>query len=132
MLKEMAPTGCVPDVESTGVTAASRRVSAGSLFVALKGGTTDGHRYFVDAAARGAAVLAGEQGDPGLGLPYPQAPDTRLFLARVAAAWNGFPARRLIVIGVTGTDGKTTTSCLLHHLRQLSGIAAGLVTTVRA
>ncbi|MBM2844641.1 MAG: murE [Anaerolineales bacterium] len=77
LLTEIVPIGGAPDVEITGVTADSRRVSAGSLFVALKGGTTDGHRYFVDAAARGAAVLAGEQGDPGLGLPYVHLPDTR-------------------------------------------------------
>ncbi len=132
LLTEIVPIGGAPDVDITGVTADSRRVSAGSLFVALKGGTTDGHRYFVDAAARGAAVLAGEQGDPGLGLPYLQVPDTRLFLARAAAAWNGFPARRMIVIGVTGTDGKTTTSCLLHHILERLGIAAGMVTSVGA
>src|SRR3972149_2923533 len=127
LLTEIVPIGGAPDVEITGVTVDSRRVSTGSLFVALKGGTTDGHRYFLDAAARGAAVLAGEQGDPRLGLPYLQVPDTRLFLARVAAAWNGFPACRLIVIGVTGTDGKTTTSSLLHHILERSGMAAGLV-----
>jgi UDP-N-acetylmuramoyl-L-alanyl-D-glutamate--2,6-diaminopimelate ligase len=122
----------LPDVEIFGVTADSRRVSPGSLFVAVRGGTTDGHRYFVDAAARGAAALAGEDADPGLGLPYLRVPDTRLFLALAAAAWNGFPARRMIVIGVTGTDGKTTTSSLLHHILERSGMGAGLVTSVGA
>src|SRR3972149_6004503 len=121
LLTEIVPIGGAPDVEITGVTVDSRRVSTGSLFVALKGGTTDGHRYFVDAAARGAAVLAGEQGDPRLGLPYLHVADTRLFLAGAAAAWNGVPARRMIVIGVAGAAGKTTTSCLLHPILQRAG-----------
>src|SRR3989304_2016774 len=95
LLNEIVSAPGLPEVEITGVTADSRRVSAGSLFVALKGGTTDGHRYFVDAAARGAAVLAGEQSDPGLGLPYLHVPDSRLFLARAAAPRNGVPARRV-------------------------------------
>jgi UDP-N-acetylmuramoyl-L-alanyl-D-glutamate--2,6-diaminopimelate ligase len=122
----------LPDVEITGLTADSRRVAPGSLFVALRGGTTDGHRFFVDAAARGAAALAGEEADPGLGLPYLQAADSRLFLALAAAAWNRFPARSMIVIGVTGTDGKTTTCSLLHHILGQFGISAGLVTSVGA
>src|SRR3990172_9048844 len=132
LLKEIVPTGGLPDVDITGVIADSRRVIAGSLFVALKGGTTDGHRYFVDAAARGAAVLAGEQGDPGLGLPHLQVIYTRLFLAGAATPCNTFPARRMIMIGVTGTDGKTTTSSLLHHILESAGLATGLVTSVSA
>jgi UDP-N-acetylmuramoyl-L-alanyl-D-glutamate--2,6-diaminopimelate ligase len=122
----------LPDVEIAGLTADSRRVSAGSLFVALKGGTTDGHRFLSDAAARGAVALAGELGDPRLGLPYIQVTDSRLFLALAAAAWHGFPARRMVMIGVTGTDGKTTTCSLLHHILEQCGIAAGLVTSVGA
>ena len=132
LLKEIVSTPGLPEVEITGLTADSRRVAPGALFVALKGGTTDGHRFFVDAAARGAAALAGEEADPGLGLPYLRVPEPRSFLALAAAAWNGFPARRMIVIGVTGTDGKTTTSSLLHHILERSGIAAGLVTSVGA
>jgi UDP-N-acetylmuramoyl-L-alanyl-D-glutamate--2,6-diaminopimelate ligase len=132
LLNEIAPTPELPSIEITGLTADSRRVSPGALFVAVKGGTADGHAFFVDAAARGAAALAGESPDPGLGLPYLQVPDSRLFLALAAAAWNGYPARRMIVIGVTGTDGKTTTGSLLHHILEQAGIAAGLITSVGA
>jgi UDP-N-acetylmuramoyl-L-alanyl-D-glutamate--2,6-diaminopimelate ligase len=132
LLKGILPLGGLPDVEVAGLTADSRRVEPGFLFVATTGGTTDGHRFLPEAAARGAKALAGEQPDPALGLPYLRVPNSRLFLAQAAAAWNGHPSRRMVMIGVTGTDGKTTTSSLIHHILEQNGIAAGLVTSVGA
>jgi UDP-N-acetylmuramoyl-L-alanyl-D-glutamate--2,6-diaminopimelate ligase len=132
LLQEIGETVRGPDVEITGLTADSRRVEPGFLFVAVRGGTVDGHRFLLDAASRGAAVLAGEDDDPRLGLTYLKVPKSRLFLAQAAAAWNGRPARRMVMIGVTGTDGKTTTSSLIHHILEQSGMAAGLVTSVGA
>jgi len=132
LLKDIIPGGDLPPVEITGLTADSRQVEPGFLFVAVRGGQVDGHRYLLDAATRGAAALSGETDDPRLGLPYLRVPDSRKFLALAAAAWNGHPARRMIMIGVTGTDGKTTTCSLLHHILERSGIAAGLVTSVGA
>lgn len=131
LLKEIVPGG-LPDVEITGLTADSRQVVVGSLFVAVRGGTTDGHDYLPQAAASGASVLAGEAADPGLGIPYLQVADSRLFLALAAAAWHDHPGRRMITIGVTGTDGKTTTATLLHHVLEAAGRPTGLVTSVGA
>src|SRR6185369_6496002 len=65
-------------------------------------------------------------------LPYITTPDSRAALAWLAAAWNAFPARRLIMLGVTGTDGKTTTSSLIHSILTAAGLRAGLISTVNA
>ncbi len=126
------PTGGLPEVEIRGVAADSRQVEPGAVFVAVRGQTHDGHAYLPQAAARGAAFLVGESPDPGLAVPYLRVDDSRLFLARAAAAWNGHPARRLGMIGVTGTDGKTTTSSLLHHILEAAGGRTGLITSVGA
>ena len=121
-----------PDLEVAGVTADSRQVRPGWVFVALRGERLDGHEFLAAAAAAGASLLVGERGDPGLGVAYRQVADSRRTLADLAAAWHGFPARKLVMIGVTGTDGKTTTSTLIHHLLTASGLPTGLITTVSA
>ncbi|HET7010601.1 MAG TPA: Mur ligase domain-containing protein, partial [Anaerolineales bacterium] len=97
------------DAEILGLTADSRQVEPGFLFVATRGQTVDGHRFLAEAVRRGAVALAGEESDPHLGVPYVRVRDSRVFLARAASIWQGRPSRSLVVIGVTGTDGKTTT-----------------------
>ena len=124
--------GGAPDVEITAVTADSRRVTPGALFVAVRGTQVDGHAFLADAARRGAAALVGEAPDPGLGVPYLRVADARRALALLAAAWHDFPGRRLVLVGVTGTDGKTTTANLLDRILQAAGLASGLITTVNA
>jgi UDP-N-acetylmuramoyl-L-alanyl-D-glutamate--2,6-diaminopimelate ligase len=126
-----APAG-LADPEITSLTDDSRQVIPGALFVAVRGGTHDGHRFLADAARRGAAAAVGEEPDPGLGIPYLRHSDSRLALALLAAAWHGQPARRLVMIGVTGTDGKTTTCNLLHRILLAAGLPAGMITTVNA
>ena len=121
-----------PDVQIQGITSDSRQVEPGWLFVALRGTQTDGHRFLDDAARRGAAALVVEAGEWKSGLPTITVPDTRLALARLAAAWHGHPGRSMVVIGVTGTDGKTTTANLIYRILTAEGNRAGLVTTVSA
>lgn len=120
------------DMLISGVTHDSRQVVEGSLFVALSGGGSDGHRYIPDALERGAAVIVGEQAISGLPVPYFQATDSRAALGRLAAAFYDYPARRLTVIGVTGTDGKTTTAAIIYHILRAAGLRAGMISTVNA
>jgi UDP-N-acetylmuramoyl-L-alanyl-D-glutamate--2,6-diaminopimelate ligase len=110
----------------------SRRVEPGSLFVAYRGVTVDGHDFVTQALTRGAVAVVAERELPGLGVPLILVPDGRQALAYLAAAWHSFPSRRLTVVGVTGTDGKTTTCNLLHSILSAAGRRAGLVTTVNA
>ena len=110
----------------------SRRAGPGSLFVAYRGVETDGHEHAAAAVARGAVAAVVERELPGLGVPQVLVPNGREALAHLAAAWHGYPARRLTVVGVTGTDGKTTTCNLLHSILSAAGRRAGLVTTVNA
>lgn len=119
-------------VRVSGIVLDSRAVKPGDIFVALSGGSTDGHRYISSAVQNGAAAVVGTQPMDGLPVPYLQVADGRLALAQLAAALNGFPARKLIMIGVTGTDGKTTTCNLIYQILKAAGIRAGLVSTINA
>ncbi len=124
--------GGLPNLEITKVTADSRQVVPGALFVAIRGTQTDGHRFLPDAVRRGAKVLVGETPDADYGVPYLQVPDSRYALAQAAAAWHDYPARKLVMIGVTGTDGKTTTSNLIYQILLCGGVQVGLITSVNA
>jgi len=116
----------------SGIVLDSRQVRAGRVFVALSGGTTDGHRFIPAAIEQGAAAIVGEQRLDVLSVPYLRVHDSRKALAYLSAAFYGFPARRLTVIGVTGTDGKTTTCNLIYHILRASGLPGGMISTVNA
>ncbi len=127
------------DPEITLVTDDSRRVAPGALFVAYRGVSVDGRRFIPDAVARGAVAVVGERGDltgfqnlSGLDVPYLHVRSGREAFAYLHAAWNDFPARRLIMIGVTGTDGKTTTTNLIYSILKVAGARAGMISTVNA
>lgn len=122
----------IPEVNIEGIAIDSRAVKPGYLFVAMKGGTVDGHNYITDAIRRGAAAVIGDRELSGLSVPYIRLEDPRHALTWLAAAFHGFPARKLTMIGVTGTDGKTTTSNLLHKILLAAGIKAGMISTVNA
>lgn len=122
------------DPEISAICADSRQVGPGSLFVAVPGFATDGHAYIAQAIAAGAsAVLVQDDHDTevaAITVPWATTLDTRSALSAVCAAFHAFPAERLRVIGVTGTDGKTTTAYLINALLEAAGRATGLVGTV--
>jgi UDP-N-acetylmuramoyl-L-alanyl-D-glutamate--2,6-diaminopimelate ligase len=120
------------NIDVQAITCDSRQVAAGSLFVAYRGVTADGHDFIPQAVANGAVAVVAEKVQKGLELPLVVVPDGREALAYLSAAWHGYPARQLVVVGVTGTDGKTTTCNLLHSILAAAGRRAGLVTTVNA
>lgn len=120
------------DPQVSGLALDSRQVQKGDIFVALTGGSTDGHNYIPDAVRRGAAAVVGTRPGVDAGVPYVQVEDTRLAMAYLAAALHDFPARRLTVIGVTGTDGKTTTSNLIFEVLRAAGLQVGMISTVNA
>jgi UDP-N-acetylmuramoyl-L-alanyl-D-glutamate--2,6-diaminopimelate ligase len=112
----------------------SRLIQPGGVFVARTGKSTDGHQYIHPALERGAVVIIGERdaGTLSLPVPYVQVADAGLALAHLAAAYHDHPARKLNMIGVTGTDGKTTTANLIFAILKQAGLAAGMISTVSA
>ncbi|MBI4630116.1 MAG: hypothetical protein HY740_00060, partial [Chloroflexi bacterium] len=93
---------------------------------------TDGHKFIADVIAHGASAIVVENVGQVINLPYIHVPDSSEALAWLCAAFNDFPARKMIMIGVTGTDGKTTTSTLIHSILVAAGFKAGLISTVNA
>jgi UDP-N-acetylmuramoyl-L-alanyl-D-glutamate--2,6-diaminopimelate ligase len=114
-----------------GVTIDSRAVAPGDLFVALRGQNHDGHDYLAQAAALGAVALLVEAPPATAGLPPAVVVrDTRRALAPIAVRFYGEPARELTLIGVTGTNGKTSTTFLTESILAAAGLASGLIGTV--
>jgi UDP-N-acetylmuramoyl-L-alanyl-D-glutamate--2,6-diaminopimelate ligase len=108
----------------------SRTAGPGDLFVAVPGLTVDGHSFAADAAARGAAVALHRRVTLPSGAAVVLVPSTRTALAELAATLLGHPARQLRVAGVTGTDGKTTTTHMAAHVLETAGIRTGSMSTV--
>jgi UDP-N-acetylmuramoyl-L-alanyl-D-glutamate--2,6-diaminopimelate ligase len=128
--------GSLVDRTISQVTADSREVGPGALFVAIEGATSDGHRYIPAALASGAAAVVGtaylDTGAKAWPAPYIRVDDARSALATLAASFYDFPSRRLRLIGVTGTDGKTTTTHLITHILRHAGMHPGMISTVGA
>ncbi len=121
------------DAEVTGIAWDSRKVQPGDAFFALVGDTFDGHRFIPQAIEAGAAAVIGTKPPMTLNVPYVQIMgDDREALAKFASAFHGHPSRKLVVIGVTGTDGKTTTTNLVYHILRTAGVAVGMISTVNA
>src|SRR5574341_1372696 len=122
----------LPEIPVTSISIDSRAMKPGDLFVAMQGGVLDGHDFIPDAISRGAAAVAGERDLHGLSIPYVRLENTRQALTWIAAAFYDWPARKLTVIGVTGTDGKTTTTNLIYKILLAANLRAGMVSTVNA
>ena len=125
-------TGGDLDLAISGVCYDSREARPGSLFVALRGGYTDGHQYLADARGRGAVAALVESWEPALAAyaAAAQVSDTRASLPSVAARFYGRPSDALGMVGITGTDGKTTTSYMVDAILRSSGLLTGLIGTV--
>ena len=123
----------LPDVQITGISIDSRAVKPGHLFVAMQGGTVDGHDYIQRAIDNGAVAVVGER-DVGqiANLPYIRLANTRQALTWLAGSFYLWPACRLTMIGVTGTDGKTTTTNIIYNILKAAGLKAGMISTVNA
>lgn len=115
-----------------GITYDSRRVTPGMVFVAVRGQNVDGHDYIASAIDRGAAAIICEQnGFSSLRAAKVKVADSREALARVAAAFYQHPSRKMKMVGVTGTNGKTTVSFLVKRILDIAGQQTGLIGTVR-
>ena len=127
-----------PSIEIAAVVQDSRRAVPGACFVAIRGERADGHDYVARAIASGAAAVAVQADarrtwEPAVAdsdAAVVEVGDTRAALADLAAAWHGFPAERLSVVGVTGTDGKSTTTYLAHAILEAAGLRCGLINGV--
>lgn len=135
LLRDAGLTGpLASDPEITGISYDSRRVNPGDLFVAVPGFRTDGRRFIPDALAKGAVAVVAENGEGGT---PPDGAKTmvivssaRAALARLVAAFYGNPGLKMRVVGVTGTDGKTTTSHLISAVLERGGYRTGIIGTV--
>ncbi|MCI9284931.1 MAG: UDP-N-acetylmuramoyl-L-alanyl-D-glutamate--2,6-diaminopimelate ligase [Muribaculaceae bacterium] len=118
--------------EITSVTADSRRVGEGTLFVAVPGVNVDGHDFIEKACEAGAAAVVCEQLPANISsmTTYIVVPSSAIALGYIAAQWWGNPSRKLKLVGVTGTNGKTTTATLIYEMARLMGLKAGLLSTV--
>ncbi|MCX7598599.1 MAG: UDP-N-acetylmuramoyl-L-alanyl-D-glutamate--2,6-diaminopimelate ligase [Armatimonadetes bacterium] len=129
-----AVTVCVTEVASDtavkGVTHDSRQVRPGYVFVAIRGFRADGADFINDALARGASAVVTERNVSGLPVPVVLVSDARRALAELAAAFWDYPSRRLTLIGVTGTNGKTTTCILCASIAEAAGLKAAALGTL--
>jgi UDP-N-acetylmuramoyl-L-alanyl-D-glutamate--2,6-diaminopimelate ligase len=121
------------DAEIHSLTASSKEVGPGVMFAAIRGSANDGHRFIDDALSAGASAILAETAPPsdfGNTVAWLHVPDSRAALAEMASELAGHPWRDLAMAGVTGTNGKTTTAFLIHHVMKTEWHRAGLLGTV--
>jgi len=114
----------------TGIACDSREVTPGTLFVAIEGFVTDGHRYIGDAVERGASAVIMQKTVEVTGIPAYQVKNSRRVLSLLASRFYGDPSKSIRLIGVTGTNGKTTTCYLLESIFKATGVNTGLIGTL--
>jgi UDP-N-acetylmuramoyl-L-alanyl-D-glutamate--2,6-diaminopimelate ligase len=128
-LRDLMGNGA-PEVEVSGLAYSSRSVTPGTLFFCVPGFRADGHDFAPDAVSRGAVALVCQR-PLGLGMPEVIVDDVRAAMGPAAARFYGDPTAELEVVGVTGTNGKTTTAFLVRHLLEADGRQTGLLGTVK-
>lgn len=120
------------DIDVTGITSDSRKVTSGYAFIALKGVQVDGHEFIGKAIESGAKVVVFEENidTSDSSVTYVKVKDAADAIGKIASAWYGNPSQKLNLVGVTGTNGKTTTATLLYNVFRKLGYGAGLLSTV--
>ncbi|MFL5826794.1 MAG: UDP-N-acetylmuramoyl-L-alanyl-D-glutamate--2,6-diaminopimelate ligase [Thermoleophilaceae bacterium] len=129
-LRELMGQG-PPDLEISALAYSSKSVTPGALFFCVRGFTSDGHDFAPDAVERGAVALVAER-PLGLGVPEVIVPDARAAMAPAAVKFYGDPTAKLRVVGITGTNGKTTTAFLIRDLLEADDRQSGLLGTVKS
>ncbi len=120
-----------PETEVSDVAYDTRTMRGGELFVCIPGTVQDGHSYIDKALSLGAnALLVTKEVSVPEGVTVIRVEDARMALAALSAAWFGYPAEKLMTIGITGTKGKTTTAFMIYHMLEQAGISCGLIGTV--
>lgn len=134
LLSEIRPLQIIGDTDKniSSLESDSRKVGKDAMFVAVKGVTNDGHKYIPMVSSAHVAAIVCQEIPSSLekGITYIQVADSAEALGILASAWHGHPSRRLKLVGVTGTNGKTTTATLLYEMAKLEGYKAGLLSTV--
>lgn len=120
----------INNVSITGITDSSKQINNGSLFVAVKGYSFDGHDYISEVIRQGAVAIIGELDVVGLTVPYIQVKNSRKALGLVAKRFYGDPSNKKIMIGITGTNGKTTTSFIVKHIFEMNGFSCSIIGTI--
>ena len=122
----------IGEVTVSGLQTDSRRVRPGDLFIAIRGLRTDARTHIPEAVSKGAAAVLCEEGEgiPIHRVPTVHVPDARVAMACLYDAWYGHPARELRLVGVTGTNGKTSVSTMLYRILRAAGVPCGLIGTV--
>lgn len=124
----LAAQGC-PDIEITNIAFDSRRVTDGTLFVCIRGETADGHAYAKSAESNGAVAIVAEH-ETDSTLPHIIVSDSRIAMSEIASAWFGHPERELRFVGITGTNGKTSTAYYVKRILDRMGKCTGMIGTV--
>ncbi|WP_216828583.1 UDP-N-acetylmuramoyl-L-alanyl-D-glutamate--2,6-diaminopimelate ligase [Alkalihalobacterium elongatum] len=120
----------IPDILISGLHFHSRQIKKGYVFVAISGYETDGHQYIQDAIEAGAIAIIGDKDLRGFSIPYIRVKNSRNILPKLAQSFFGTSAKKHTLIGITGTNGKTTTAFMLRHILEEAGIRCSLVGTV--
>ncbi|WP_209124960.1 UDP-N-acetylmuramoyl-L-alanyl-D-glutamate--2,6-diaminopimelate ligase [Alkalihalobacillus sp. BA299] len=120
----------IPNIKVSGLHFHSKKIKEGDIFVAISGYETDGHQYIEDAIKAGAVAIIGEKNLNDIAIPYIRVKNSRIALSKLAQCFFGTKAKKHTFIGITGTNGKTTTSYMLRHILEKAGIRCSLIGTV--